>query len=96
MKYVLLDGNLSYSMIDFKVFLWRYLSLAIDYVRRLCLYMLVLFFGLDIVKFLHNILYGAMFWFRAANTVDKTPMFSLLLSSVYTTSKPFLILTLPH
>jgi len=34
--------------------------------------------------FLHNSLYGAMFWICVGNSVDNTGMFLLLLSSAYT------------
>jgi len=37
-----------------------------------------------------------MFWIYAGNNVDDTKMFSLLMSSTYTESRPFLLLTLPH
>ena len=38
---------------------------------------------------------GLMFWICAENSVDNSGMFSLLLSSAYTESRPFLLLTLP-
>ena len=49
-----------------------------------------------IVNFLHSSYYGAMVWICAENSVDNTGMFSLLLSSAYTESRPFLLLTPPH
>ena len=53
-------------------------------------------FGWDRVNFLHSSWYGAMFWICAENSVDNSGMFSLLLSSAYTASRPFLLLTPPH
>lgn len=35
----------------------------------------VLFFGRDKVNFLHNILYGAIFWICDENSIDNTPVF---------------------
>ena len=37
-----------------------------------------------------------MFWICAGNSVDNTGVFWLLLSSAYTESRPFLLLTPPH
>jgi len=37
-----------------------------------------------------------MFWICAGNSVDNIGMFYLLLSSSYTESRPFLLLTPPH
>uniref|UniRef100_A0A8B9YXA4 non-specific serine/threonine protein kinase n=1 Tax=Buteo japonicus TaxID=224669 RepID=A0A8B9YXA4_9AVES len=37
-----------------------------------------------------------MFWICAENSVDNAEMFQLLLSSAYTESRPFLLLTPPH
>ena len=37
-----------------------------------------------------------MFWICAGNSVDNSGMFSLLLSSAYTESRPFLLLTPPY
>ena len=53
-------------------------------------------FGWDRVRFLHSSYYGAMVWICAGNSVDNTGMFWLLLSSAYTESRPFLLLTPPH
>ena len=53
-------------------------------------------FGWDRVNFLHSSSYGAVFWICAGNSADNTGMFSLLLSSAYTESRPFLLLTPPH
>ena len=52
-------------------------------------------FGCDRVNLLHSSWYGAMFWICAENSVDSTEMFSLLLSSAYTESRPFLLLAPP-
>ena len=65
---------------------------------------LVFSFGLSLcagfdwgrVNFLRSSWYEAMFWICAENSVDNTGMFSLLLSSAYTESRPFLLLTAPH
>ena len=46
-------------------------------------------------SFLHGSWYGTMFWVCAENSVDNTGMFSLLLSSAYTESRPFLLPTPP-
>ena len=51
--------------------------------------------GWDRVNFLHSSWYGAMLWIYAENSVDNSGMFSLLLSSAYAASRPFLPLT-PH
>ena len=53
-------------------------------------------FGWDRVNFLHSSWYGATFWICAGNSVGNTAMFQLLLSSAYTESRPFLLLTPPH
>ena len=53
-------------------------------------------FGWGRVNFLHSSWYGAMFWICDENSVDNTGMFSLLLSSAYTESRPFLLLKPPH
>ena len=37
-----------------------------------------------------------MFWICAENSIDNTGMFQLSLSSLYTESRPFLLLTSPH
>jgi len=37
-----------------------------------------------------------MFWIYAANIVDNTRMFLLMLSSAHTESRPFLLLTPPR
>jgi len=37
-----------------------------------------------------------MFWICAENNVDNTGVFSILLSSASTESRPFLLLTLPQ
>lgn len=47
------------------------------------------YFGLDRSNFLHSSLYHAMFHICVENSVDNIRMFELLLSSVYTTSRPF-------
>ena len=44
----------------------------------------------------YSSLCGAMVKISAENSVDNTGMFSLLLSSAYTVSRPFLLLTPPH
>ena len=53
-------------------------------------------FGWDRVNFLPSSWYGAMFQICAENGADDTGMFSLLLSSAYTESRPFPLLTPPH
>ena len=51
-------------------------------------------FGQDRVNFLHSSWYGAMFWICDQNSIDNTGMFSLLLNSAYTESRPFMFPTL--
>jgi len=46
--------------------------------------------------FFHNSLYGTIFWIGDENSIDNAEMFSSLLSSAYTESRPLLLLTLPH
>lgn len=53
-------------------------------------------FGWGRVDFLHSSSYEAMFWVCARNGADNTGMFSLLLSSAYTASTPFLPLAPPY
>ena len=53
-------------------------------------------FDWDRVNFFHSSYYGTMFRICAGNSVDNTGMLSLLLSSAYTESGPFLLLTPPH
>jgi len=48
--------------------------------------------GLELIYFI----VASMFWICAEHSADNTGMFSLLLSSVYTQSRPFLLLTPPH
>lgn len=45
-------------------------------------------------NFLHSSQHGVVFWICAANTVDNPETFMLLLSSVWTSSRPFLLLAL--
>ena len=47
------------------------------------------------INFLHGSQYQSMFCICAENSVDDTGVFSLLLSSAYTESRPFLLLTCP-
>lgn len=47
------------------------------------------------VNFLLNRSYGAVFCVSAENSADNTGIFSLLLSSPYTESQPFLLLITP-
>ena len=53
-------------------------------------------FGWGRVNFFHSSLYGAMFWICAGNSADNRGTFSLLLSSAYTESRPFLLVMLPR
>ena len=53
-------------------------------------------FGWDRVHVLHSSWCGAMFRICAETRVDNTEMLLLLLSSAYTESRPFLLLTPPH
>lgn len=48
------------------------------------------------VLFLHSGRCDAMFWIYDLNSADDAPVFLLLLSSVYTVSRPFLLLPPPQ
>lgn len=51
-------------------------------------------FHWDRVNFLHSSQHGVIFWICAENSVDNPEIFLLLPSSVWTSSRPFLLLTL--